>query len=87
MGGKRDNVIIIREENGESVFTRVNLNSTDIVQSKYFYLQSGDKIYVEPLKSYAKAGTSDRNVDRVITLTLGFVTMLVSITTLYIRLQ
>ena len=87
LGGKRDNVIIIREENGESVFTRVNLNSTDIVQSKYFYLQPGDKIYVEPLKSYAKAGTSDRNVDRVITLTLGFVTMLVSITTLYIRLQ
>lgn len=87
LGGKRDNIIIIREENGESVFTRVNINSTDIFQSKYFYLQSGDKLYVEPLKSYAKAGTSNRNVDRIISLTLATVSVLVAATTLAIRLR
>lgn len=86
LGGKRDNVIVIREENGESVFTRVNMNSTDIFQSKYFYLQSGDKLYVEPLKAYAKAGTSNRSIDRILSLSIGAVSVLVAATTLAIRL-
>lgn len=87
LGGKRGNVIIIREENGESVFTRVNLNSTDIFQSKYFYLQSGDKIYVEPLKSFARAGTSDQRADRFVGLALGVVSVAVATISLVIRLQ
>lgn len=87
LGGKRGNVIVIREENGESVFTRVNLNSTDIFQSKYFYLQSGDKIYVEPLKSFARAGTSDQRADRFVGLALGVVSVAVATIGLLIRLQ
>ncbi len=86
LGGKRGNIIVIREEKGESVLTRVNLNSTDIFQSKYFYLQSGDKLYVEPLKSFAKSGTSDRNADRYVSLALAGVSVLVAITSLAIRL-
>lgn len=86
LGGKRGNVIIIREEQGQSVFTRVSLNTTDLVQSKYFYLQSGDKIYVEPLKSFAKAGTSDERATRAISLLLGVVSVVVAAVTLATRL-
>lgn len=87
LGGKRGNVIVIREENGESVFTRVNLNSSDIVTSKYYYLQSGDKIYVEPLKSFAKAGTSDERTTRLVSLMLAVVTVGLTVATLFIRLN
>ncbi len=87
LGGKRGNVIVIREENGESVFTRVNLNSTDIVNSKYYYLQSGDKIYVEPLKAFARAGTTDERSTRFVTLMLGVITVSLTAVTLITRLN
>lgn len=49
--GKRENVLIIREEEGVRTMTRVNLNSRDILNSPYFYLQQNDIIYVEAVKT------------------------------------
>ena len=46
--GKRDNILITRENNGQLEFARLNLNSPDIFTSPYFYLQQNDVIYVEP---------------------------------------
>lgn len=46
--GERDNVLLIREENGERKHVRLNLNSSDILTSPYFYLKQNDYIYVEP---------------------------------------
>ncbi len=48
---RRDNVLIIREENGERKFGRLNLLSKDIFNSPYFYLKTNDVVYVEPVKS------------------------------------
>ena len=45
---RRDNVLIIRESNGERLATRLDLNSKGILESPYFYLQQNDVIYVEP---------------------------------------
>jgi polysaccharide biosynthesis/export protein len=50
LNGKRENIMVIREENGERVFARVDLNSKDIFDSPYFYLKQNDVIYVEPDK-------------------------------------
>ena len=49
--GKRDNVLIIREEDGVRTMTRINLNEKDVLNSPYFYLQQNDIVYVEPVKS------------------------------------
>jgi polysaccharide biosynthesis/export protein len=46
--GKRNNVLITRENNGKLEFVRLNLNSDEIFKSPYFYLQQNDVIYVEP---------------------------------------
>lgn len=46
--GERSNVLIIREENGKRVYKRLNLNSSDVLTSPYFYLQQNDYVYVEP---------------------------------------
>lgn len=48
--GIRDNVILIRQEGPDKIITRLNLNSSKILQSPYYYLKSNDVIYVEPAK-------------------------------------
>lgn len=48
---KRDNVLLIREENGEKKLVRLDMSSSDIFYSEYYYLKSNDIIYVEPKRS------------------------------------
>jgi polysaccharide export outer membrane protein len=46
---KRNNVMVIREEeNGEKRIKRLDLTSTEIFTSPYYYLKSNDIVYVEP---------------------------------------
>ena len=49
--GKRENVLVIRDNNGKKEFGRLNLNSTDTFNSPYYYLKQNDVVYVEPNKS------------------------------------
>ena len=46
--GRRDNVLVIREENGKRTYARVDLSSKDLLNSPYYYLKQNDYIYVEP---------------------------------------
>lgn len=46
--GKRDNVYVIRTEDGKRTYQRLDLNNSEIFSSPYFYLQQNDVIYVEP---------------------------------------
>jgi polysaccharide biosynthesis/export protein len=48
---RRDNVLVIREENGDKTIKRLDLNSNELLSSPYYYLKSNDVIYVEPNKS------------------------------------
>lgn len=48
--GERSNVLLIREENGERKFVHLDLNSSDVLTSPYFFLRQNDYIYVEPNK-------------------------------------
>lgn len=48
--GRRDNVLIIRENKGKKEFTRMNLNSKRIFSDPNYYLQKNDIVYVEPNK-------------------------------------
>src|ERR1700730_607901 len=56
--GRRDNVLIIRENNGKREFGRVNLLKPEVMNSPYFYLQQNDLVIVEANKK--KAVTSDQ---------------------------
>ncbi|HUR11459.1 MAG TPA: polysaccharide biosynthesis/export family protein [Flavitalea sp.] len=58
---KRDNVLVIREEDGKKIVKRLNLNSTELFTSPYYYLKSNDIVYAEPNKSkVASSGRSER---------------------------
>lgn len=58
--GRRDNVLLIRDASGEKQLVRLNLNSTDIFKSPYFYLRQNDVIYVEPGKGKIAATNAAR---------------------------
>ncbi len=45
--GRKDNVLIVRETDGVREFARLNLNSTNIFSSPYYYLKQNDIVYVE----------------------------------------
>lgn len=51
---KHENLLVIRDNNGTKEFGRVNLNSRDIFTSPYYYLHSGDIVYVEQTKTKAQ---------------------------------
>lgn len=59
--GRRDNVLLIREENKKKQTVRINLNSNDLFKSPYYYLKSNDVIYVEP--NSAKLSSTSRGRD------------------------
>ena len=46
--GERGNVLVIREENGQQIYHRLDLADSNIFSSPYFYLQQNDVVYVEP---------------------------------------
>lgn len=45
---RRDNILIMREIDGQRTYQRLNLQDYNLFQSPYFYLQQNDVIYVEP---------------------------------------
>lgn len=55
---RRDNVLLIREEKGSRLVKRINLSSTDLFTSPYYYLKSNDVIYVEA--NSAKVASASR---------------------------
>lgn len=46
--GQRDQVILIREENGKRAYHQLNLNDVATLSSPYFYMQQNDVLYVAP---------------------------------------
>ena len=58
--GERNNVLLIRENNGQREFHRLNLNSKELLSSSYYYLQQNDVIYVEPNKVRQANARSDQ---------------------------
>lgn len=46
--GLRDNVMLIRQVGTNKIVKRLDLNSSKILQSPYYFLKSNDVIYVEP---------------------------------------
>lgn len=48
--GKRENILLIREENGVKKQVRLNLNDAKLLESPCYYLQQNDIIYVEQNK-------------------------------------
>lgn len=55
-GGKRKNLLLLRENNGERQTHTIDLTNINLVKSPYYYLQQNDILYVEPNASIAVQG-------------------------------
>jgi len=44
---KRNDLLVVRENNGKLEFGRINMNNDDLFKSPYYYLQQNDVIYIE----------------------------------------
>lgn len=77
--GKRNNVLVTREVEGKLEFARLNLNSPEVFESPYYYLQQNDVVYVEPNQVRA---VSSQNISLYLSMltTLGsMATVIVSV--------
>ena len=61
--GKHNNVLLIRDTVGRKEITRLNLDSSNVIESKYFYLRPNDVLYVEPTESRVESTNAYRTRD------------------------
>ena len=69
--GRRDNVLVTREENGEIIYFHVDLRSSNLTQSPAFYLRQNDVIYVSPNKTQTARTEINENKSMSILLSLA----------------
>lgn len=77
--GMRENVMLIRNNENDKEYHRIDLNATNFMQSEYFYLKNNDVLYIEPSKG---ATSKDDNAYRILPLvisTLTFVVVLIGL--------
>jgi polysaccharide export outer membrane protein len=67
-GGRKDNILVIRDTDTAKIFKRLDLTDHSIFNSPYFYVQPNDIIYVEPAKQ------KDQNVTRLISYVTAGIT-------------
>lgn len=81
--GKRDNVILIREDaQGEKHSYRINLNDANLISSPLYYLQQNDIIYVEPNKVRAK----NSGIGASTTIWFSFIGIVTSVASLLVNI-
>lgn len=83
--GRRDNVKVIREENGESKAYFVDLRSKDLFNSPVYSLQQNDIIYVSPNNVRMGQSTNNDNSVRSISTWLSVSSVLISLGILIFR--
>lgn len=74
----KNEVWLVREENGMRSMNKLNLNSKSIFASPYYYLKTNDLIYVKPGRSttFLSPGSPTRNV---VTITGAVITVILAL--------
>lgn len=81
--GKRENVLLVREEGGKKMTRHINLNSRDFFNSPYYYLQPNDVIYVAPNKNKMNQATRNPQIIPIIISTLSLAAIVIDRLTRY----
>ena len=62
MYGRRDNVLVIREVNGQKTHTFIDMTKADFINSPYYYLSQNDMVVVEPNKTRMNSSAVGPNI-------------------------
>lgn len=76
MYGKRDDVLLVRNENGQIIKERINLMDASFINSPYYQLKQGDVIYVSANETKDKTARLDPNTPIYISVAGIVVTIL-----------
>jgi polysaccharide biosynthesis/export protein len=76
--GKRDNILLIREENGKKITRHININSKDFFSSPYYYLQPNDVVYVEPNKARRASASRSQQTVPIVLSSLSIVAIILT---------
>lgn len=75
--GQKENVMVIREEDNKKIIKRINLNSSELFGSPYYYLKSNDIVYVEANKAKVASSTRTSQLLPIILTALSFTAIVV----------
>jgi polysaccharide export outer membrane protein len=84
--GRRDNVKVIREQNGERKIFTLNLTDSRIFYSEAYYLQQNDVVYVTPSSVRAGQGEINENYFRSGSFWISLASISATLTTLIINI-
>lgn len=86
INGMRDNIMVLREENGMQKSYIVNLNdAAQLYNSPVYYLQQNDVVYVEPNKQRAGQSTINGNTFRSTSFWMSLTSLILTVVTLITR--
>ena len=83
--GRRDNVCVIREQDGRRVMYQINLTDVDLFKSPAYFLQQNDVVYVEPNIEKARQSTIDDKGLRITTIAVSSTSVLLSLVSILIN--
>jgi polysaccharide biosynthesis/export protein len=78
--GKRNNILILREENGVRTYSVVDITKTDFIQSPFYYLKQNDVVYVQPNSAQVGAAAYNRNAPVYISIASVLISLAILIT-------
>lgn len=88
INGLRNNVYVLRNENGKQMSYKVDLLSAkDLYSSPVYFIQQNDVIYVEPNAMRARQSTVNGNALRSVSFWTSMVSFLASITSIIISVS
>ena len=79
--GKRNNILIIREQDGKKIVERIDITKSEFINSPFYYLHQNDVVYVEPNKTKINTSAVGPNTGII----LSGISLLVTILALTIR--
>jgi polysaccharide export outer membrane protein len=79
--GKRNNILIIHDEDGKKTYNRVDITTPEFLKSPSFYLAQNDVVFVEPNRTKINSSVVGPNT----TVILSIVSILISISVILIR--
>lgn len=82
--GKRDNILVVREEGGTKISHPIDLRNKSLFESPYYILHPNDIVYVSPNKYKLKGLGIDPEAQRKTSLLFNVISVIASIASLLI---
>lgn len=78
--GKRDNILLLREDNGQRIYHKIDITKSDFIESPFYYLKQNDVLYIQPNSAQVGAAAYNRNATVYISIASVLISLAVLIT-------